>query len=316
MKSNLIPFAVAALLAMGTFSSSCSSDEPQTAQLPQQKKAVVRLHCATPSASVLAPSAVPGIKAQLTANGKALTDLFIFDYDKSSGRLLQVLHQTATATDFAEPSLTLDYGDHTLKVIAMRSTTPSLLDATATPWAVEPNVLTPVGPTLSTALTSQKTSDTFGARKDITVGIGEATSVAITLDRMVCRMDLRNTDTFPTDATNITVDFNESRTISLETFDVIAPEKYQRISQVAAYAGEKNSTISYFLLVPSAGYTTDITFTMNRQSGTPYAVLTVPSVPFARNKVTTIAGPLYNHQQGVSIHLNDEWSEDGTDINI
>nr|DAW39871.1 MAG TPA: hypothetical protein [Caudoviricetes sp.] len=68
-------------------------------------------------------------RAALTAEGKALTDLFIFDYDKETGTLLQVLHQTSTAEDFAEPDLTLDYGEHTLKVIATRSVSPTLLDA-------------------------------------------------------------------------------------------------------------------------------------------------------------------------------------------
>lgn len=40
-------------------------------------------------------------RAVLTANGREITDLYIFDYDKASGRLLQVLHQTSTADDFA-----------------------------------------------------------------------------------------------------------------------------------------------------------------------------------------------------------------------
>ena len=53
-------------------------------------------------------------RAALTANGKALTDLYILDYDKATGKLLQVLHQTSTAPDFAEPDLTLDYGEHVL----------------------------------------------------------------------------------------------------------------------------------------------------------------------------------------------------------
>ena len=57
-------------------------------------------------------------RAALTAEGKVLTDLYIFDYDKETGTLLQVLHQTSDAEDFAEPDLTLDYGEHTLKVIA------------------------------------------------------------------------------------------------------------------------------------------------------------------------------------------------------
>ena len=65
------------------------------------------------------------------------------DYDKATGKLLQMLHQTSTATDFAEPDLTLDYGEHVLKVVATRSDNPTLLDATSAPWTVTANVLTP-----------------------------------------------------------------------------------------------------------------------------------------------------------------------------
>lgn len=35
----------------------------------------------------------------------------------ANGKQLQVLHQTSTAEDFSEPTLNLDYGNHTLKVI-------------------------------------------------------------------------------------------------------------------------------------------------------------------------------------------------------
>ena len=78
-----------------------------------------------------------------------------------------MLHQTSTAEDFAEPDLTLDYGEHTLKVIATRSTSPTLLDAGGADWTVSDNVLTAVGESLPAVLTSAKTSDTFGAVQDI-----------------------------------------------------------------------------------------------------------------------------------------------------
>ena len=92
-------------------------------------------------------------RAALTANSKELTDLYIMDYDKATGKLLQVLHQTSTATDFAEPDLTLDYGEHTLKVVATRSQEPTLWDAGNITWPIEPNILTPI--TASPALAAE-----------------------------------------------------------------------------------------------------------------------------------------------------------------
>ena len=253
-------------------------------------------------------------RAALTANSKALTDLYILDYDKVTGKLLQVLHQTSTATDFAEPDLTLDYGDHTLKVVATRSQEPTLWDAGNITWPIEPNILTPITASQPVALTAIKTSDTFGAEKDVSVGAGTAT-VNIALDRLVAKLSVNSTDIFPDDCTTITLDFQEHKALSLATMDVIEAVGNQRISDVQHLRGTTDNTLSYFLLVPKAGYKTDITFTMN-STDAPYATITIPDVPFERNKITTITGSLYNHNQRMTMTVNDEWNSETTDITI
>ena len=152
MKCKLM--MMAAVAAFGITIVSCSSDNENMVKVVQPCKAHVRLLCG------MGVSVSP-TRASLSANGKALTDLYILDYDKATGKLLQVLHQTSTATDFAEPDLTLDYGEHVLKVVATRSQEPTLWDAQKTTWQVEPNILTPVTTTQPVMLTSTKTSDTF-----------------------------------------------------------------------------------------------------------------------------------------------------------
>ena len=253
-------------------------------------------------------------RASLTANSKELTDLYILDYDKATGKLLQVLHQTSTATDFAEPDLTLGYGDHTLKVVATRSQEPMLWDAGHITWPIEPNILTPVTATQPVMLTSAKTSDTFGAEKDVSVGAGTAT-VSIALDRLVAKLSVNSTDVFPDDCTTITLDFQEHKALSWATMDVIEAVENQRISDVQHLRGTTDNTLSYFLLVPKAGYKTDLTFTMN-STDAPYATITVTDVPFERNKITTITGSLYNHNQHMIMTVNDEWNSETTDITI
>lgn len=125
---------------------------------PAQGKATVKLVCSpTPSVSYT--------RASMVANGKQLTDLYILDYDKVTGKLLQVLHQTSMAEDFAEPSLNLDYGDHTLKGIATRSEAPTLLGADGSLWNLQENTAFAVADNSSVPVvwTSDKTSDSFGA---------------------------------------------------------------------------------------------------------------------------------------------------------
>lgn len=315
MKTNLMMAAVA---AVGMTFVSCSSDNENFADSEKQGRAHVRLVCGMGvSVSPMgAPMRAPMTRAALSANGKQLTDLYILDYDKATGKLLQVLHQTSTATDFAEPDLTLDYGEHVLKVVATRSMDPTLWDAQKISWQVEPNILTPITATQPVMLTSTKTSDTFGAEKEVSVGIGTATTVSIALDRLVAKLVVKSTDAFPDDATTIALDLQEHRTLSWVTMDVIEAVKNQRVSDVTSLRGTTGTVLSYFVLAPKDGYTTDVTLTTNRTEGKPYSTITVPDVPLERNRVTTVTGSIYGHEQGFQVSVNDAWSETTNDINI
>ena len=255
-------------------------------------------------------------RAALTAEGKELTDLFIFDYDKETGTLLQVLHQTSTSEDFAEPDLTLDYGEHTLKVIATRSISPTLLDAGGADWTVSDNVLTAVGESLPAVLTSAKTSDTFGAVQDITVGTGRQ-SASIALDRIVAQLVVAPTDVYPDDAGDITTSLDEYKAFAWQTFDVTEAAKNQRVYDASVNAGKQNRSIAYYVLVPSQGYTSDVSFVVGRRgSDKPYAEILVPGVKLERNKITTISGSFYHHQKVLSVTVEDAWSSEGNDYEI
>ena len=312
MKTKLM--MMAAFAAIGMTIVSCSSDNDSLVEDVKPGKAHVRLVCGM-GVSV-SPMRVPMTRAVLSANDKELTDLYILDYDKSTGKLLQVLHQTSTAADFAEPDLTLDYGEHVLKVVATRSQEPTLWDAQKTTWQVEPNILTPITATQPVMLTSTKTSDTFGAEKDVSVGIGTAATVNIALDRLVAKLVVKSTDVFPDDCTTITLDFREYNTLSWATMDVTDAVDNQRIVDVTSQRGATGTVLSYFVLAPKDGYQTDIMLTTNRTEGNPYSTITVPGVMLERNKVTTITGPIYGHGQGFQVTVNDAWSESTNDIVI
>lgn len=312
MKTKLM--MMAAVAALGMTIVSCSSDNESLVEDVKPGKAHVKVVCGM-GVSV-SPRLAPMSRAALSANGKQLTDIYILDYDKATGKLLQVLHQTSTAADFAEPDLTLDYGEHVLKVVATRSQEPTLWDAGNNTWTVEPNILTPITATQPVMLTSVKTSDTFGAEKEVSVGIGTAATVSITLDRLVAKLVVNSTDMFPDDCTTIALDFQEYLTLSWTTMDVTEAVNNQRVVDVSNLRGTTGTVLSYFVLAPKDGYQTDITLTTNRTEGNPYSTITVPGVTLERNKVTTISGPIYGHGQGVQVTVNDEWDSEGHDINI
>lgn len=305
---------MAAIVAVGMTFVSCGSDNENLVEDVKPGKAHVKVVCGM-GVSVL-PMGTPISRAALSANGKALTDIYILDYDKATGKLLQVLHQTSAASDFAEPDLTLDYGEHVLKVVATRSQEPTLWDAGNITWQVEPNILTPVTATQPVMLTSSKTSDTFGAEKEVSVGIGKATTVSIALDRLVAKLVVNSTDVFPDDCTTITLDMQEYKSLSWATMDVMEAVGNQRTVDVQGYRGTTGTTFAFYLLTPKVGYQTDVTLTTNRAEGAPYSAITVENVPLERNKVTTITGPLYKHGQSFQVTVNDTWDNEGHDINI
>ncbi len=305
--------AFAFILSFSACTSDADTDALTNGTEQQTGKTRIRLVC---TANV--PEAVLGssTRATLSANGTALTDLYIFDYDKETGTLLQVLHQTSEATDFAEPNIMLDYGEHTLKVFATRSVSPTLLATDGTAWTVAANTLTAVSGNIPISFTSSKTSDTFGACQDINVSVGTASTVNVTLERLVAKLVLNSTDDFPAACSTIDAKLNEYAAFSCKDFDVISLAENHRIADVSSLAGLHGMTFTYFFLAPQEEYTTDITFTTNSTTGSPYSCITVENVPLERNKITTITGSLYNHERGFSVSLNDTWNTETNDINI
>lgn len=318
MKQYQTFFASALLLAAGTSVTSCSNEDTATAETTDQEasqRAHVRLLCNVPT--VVPPRQAQAVtRAAMTANGKSITDLYILDYDKATGALLQVLHQTSEAADFAEPDITLDYGEHILRMIATRSDAPQLTTADGTAWSITANAMTAITGEAPTLLTTDKTSDTFAAEVDVTVKTGEAQSVSVTLERNVARIILNSTDDFPTDCAAINLTMDEYKAIRLADLYVIDPLKNHRITDVSALAGQQGTTITYYVLCPTNGYSTDITITPTRTTGDAYQSITLTGVPLERNKTTTITGSIYGHQQGMKIGVNDEWNSEGHEISL
>lgn len=104
-------------------------------------------------------------------------------------------------------------------------------------------MLTTVGESLPAVLTSAKTSDTFGAVQDITVGVGKQ-SASIALDRIVAQLVVAPTDVYPDDAGDITTSLDEYKAFAWQTFDVTEAAKNQRVYDASVNAGKQNKEVS------------------------------------------------------------------------
>ena len=317
---------MAACMMMNTSCTKYVDDAAENGGIRQVvDKATVKLRFTSPEGADVSvsqsarPLTHPITRAELAANGKAMTDLYIFDYDKKTKKLLQVLHQTADAEDFAEPSLSLDYGDHTLKVIATRSETPTLLSADGSLWSLADN--TAFAMTADAAapavLTSSKTSDSFGAVQDVSIGVGQNQSINIQLERIIAKLSIKNTGKFPEDCSTLRFQIDEYKQWDWQTFTAIGKVSNQRILDVTKCAGKTSAPFFYYFLVPEEGYTTDITFTADRKgSSEPYTSFTLSGITLQRNHVTMISGSFYNRQPTFSLTMNDAWGEEQTQVDF
>ena len=119
----------------------------------------------------------PMTRGELTADGKAMTDLWVLDY--KDGALVQQLHQTSDDEDFGSPTLALSLGQHHIYFVCSRGTTPTLsTDAHSITWAT--------------------TSDTFYKDYSANVTSGSTANRSVTLDRVVTKLGVTIADAIPT----------------------------------------------------------------------------------------------------------------------
>jgi hypothetical protein len=117
-----------------------------------------------------------GTRAELTADGKSMTDLWILDYQGST--LAQQLRQVSTDDDFATPTLNLSVGDHHIYFIASRGKSPTL-------------------DTDAHTLTFGTVSDTFYKDYEINVTATSSGNRTVTLERCVTKLTAIITDAIP-----------------------------------------------------------------------------------------------------------------------
>lgn len=225
----------------------------------------------------------------LTADGQDMTDLWLFDY--VDGVLVRTLHKVSTDVDFDEPTMPLAYGEHTIYFVASRGKTPSIK-----------------GP----QITWTNPSDTFWKALPLTIGSGTASTVSVTLDRVVTKIRIAVADEVPANIATLEmtpgqwwygIDYLTGEAVS-ESDDVrsvtIPSSLVGTTGQLAA---------NFFCLSDDSEWMTDITIQAKDGDGAVIGSVSLTDVPFVRNRVTEVSGNLFASQSGFSITLNDQWAD-------
>ena len=227
----------------------------------------------------------------LTADGKAMTDLWVLDYPNGATQPSSVIHQTSDDDDFGSPTLNLAIGSHHVYFIASRGKTPTL-------------------DTDAHTLTFGSVSDTFYKDYAIDVTGTSNGSRSVTLERCVTKFTAVITDEIPTDAAtfNITptawhygIDYVSGTPTTATASQTIT------INIPSSEIGVTNERLSIFGFSAATEWMTDIAIDCKKGDGTILGTATIADVPLKQNRITTFSGPLFSANGLTTVSLSTDW---------
>lgn len=281
MKKNIFALCVLAFCL-----SSCSNDDDLGLNTSESETVAVTFNVSGDFTLSTSP-----ITRALTADGKAMTDVWVLDY--VDGVLKQQLHQTGEDADFGTPTLSLALGEHHIYFVASRGT----------------------GATVNTeakAITFSKVSDTFWQDYSIAITGGTASgNRAVALDRVVTKLKVTFTDEIQAGAAT----FNVTPTawhygFSYQTGEPSAATDSQVITVniPADIIGVTGESLSVFCFSSATEWQTDVALNCKTSDGTVLGSATLADVPFRRNRVSEFTGPLFGDNGSMMLSLNTDWS--------
>lgn len=237
----------------------------------------------------------PVTRGYLSADGKDMTDLWIFDY--VDGQLVQQLHQgDNTAENFGKPQMTLSYGTHHLYFVASRGASPVLNVADHTiKWS--------------------SVRDTFWKDYEVSVVSTSNGNRAVTLDRVVTKLMLTFTDAISSDAFSINftpdtwyygMDYTSGEPTEATTSQTVVT------SLPESYKGQSDVVLSYFSLSPSSEWTSNVSLNSKDADGNIIGQANMTAVPFVRNRQTEYSGPLFTSGGELLLSLDGDWETSAT----
>ena len=226
-------------------------------------------------------------RGSLSADGKEMTDLWLFDY--VDGVLVQTLHQVSTDADFGTPAPTLSYGEHRIYFVVSRGASP-VINGTVISWG--------------------SIRDTFWKAMSVTVGGASASAYSVALDRVVTKLKITATDAVP-DGTATVVVLPERWYYGLdyltgEPADMHDSEEMSA-SVPASMVGTTGMAVSFFGFSSATEWTTPLTVSARDADNDIIGMVNVAAAPFMANRATEFSGSLFSTSGTFTITLNDEW---------
>ena len=278
MKKYLLPLLAVAVVSCQKVS---LYDEEETAEKHETKTVTFKVNgdFGTPTFT----------RATLSADGREMTDLWIFDY--MGDECVQTIHQDSGDDDFGEPSLSLVYGAHHIYFVASRGVDPDLNE--------EDHIIV-----------WSSVRDTFWQDYEVTISRTSDTEHDVTLDRVVSKLKVTVNDRIPEGCAKLIIepakwyyglDYTDG-SMAWESNDEIS------VSIPSNYIGTVgNLSASFFTMSSDDEWTTNLTVTAVNANDVILGTASITAAPFIANRATAYSGNLFSNMNAFTISLNDTW---------
>lgn len=228
-------------------------------------------------------------RGYLQADGKDMTDLWVFDY--VDGVCVQSVHQTAGDEAWGKPVLTLGYGSHHVYFVASRGEG-ATLDA-------EGHTITWTGP-----------RDTFWKDYEVEVVSTSNGNRAVTLDRVATKLRLTIADKVPNGCAAVVV--TPARWYYgwdyVGGVAVVQQQTERRVTVPEAYIGtEGQMSVSIFGLSGADEWVTNVSIQAEDADGGVLGSATITGAPFKAKRSTEYSGNLFGSAGGLDVSIDSSW---------
>lgn len=228
-------------------------------------------------------------RAYLQADGKEMTDLWVYDY--MEGQLVQKLHQTPSDANWGKPEMILPYGQHHVYFVASRGTDPSVNET-------------------DHIISWGSVRDTFWKDYEVSVVSTSNGNRAVTLDRVVTKLRLTVNDEVPTNCAQLSVtpstwyygiNYTSGAAVS-------AQSKEMTVDIPASYIGTSGQLMaSFFSISAPDEWTTNISVKAKATDGSVLGSVSISGSPFKANRATEYSGNLFGSGGSLDISVNEAW---------
>lgn len=235
-------------------------------------------------------------RGSLSADGKEMTDLWVFDY--MNGQCVQSVHQehSTAGESWGKPTMQLAYGSHHVYFVASRGEG-ATLDA-------DGHTITWTGP-----------RDTFWKDYEVEVASTSNGNRAVTLDRVTTKLRIVVNDEVPTGCAAMVVtparwyygwDYvNGVATASQQT--------ERRVPVPESYVGTTGQlTVSIFGLSSTDEWVTNVSVKALGEGEAVIGSASITGAPFKANRSTEYSGNLFGSAGELDLSVNGDWESPKT----